>query len=65
MQMRYRRLEDLIELTETLRASRYGLSITDLKRYFGVSRRTVERMLLSLRSRDPGLNSVRRGGQKF
>lgn len=42
--MRYSRHEDLLRLAVMMQGSAEGLSIADIERAFGVSRRTAERM---------------------
>ena len=44
MVMRYERLTDIVRLATCLQASRGGMTMDDIEKEFGVSRRTAERM---------------------
>lgn len=64
--MRYSRQEDLLRLAVLMQGSAGGLSISDIERTFGVSRRTAERMRDAVLRAYPRLEE-RPGpnGQKF
>ena len=44
MGMRYERLTDIVRLATCLQASRGGMTMDEIEKEFGVSRRTAERM---------------------
>jgi len=65
MEGRYRRVVDLVELTDLLQVRGAGLTIDDIAERFVVSRRTAERMLRALRERYPELVSETHEGRKY
>lgn len=65
MEGRYRRVVDLVELTDLLQVQHSGLSIDEIADRFAVSRRTAERMLRALRERYPDLAAEIRHGRKY
>jgi signal transduction histidine kinase len=65
MEGRYRRVVDLVELTDLLQVRGAGLTIDDIAERFVVSRRTAERMLRALRERYPELVSDTHDGRKY
>ncbi|MGI9590284.1 MAG: ATP-binding protein, partial [Myxococcota bacterium] len=65
MEGRYRRVVDLVELTDLLQAQGTGISIDEIADRFDVSRRTAERMLRALRERYPELSADVRHGRKY
>jgi signal transduction histidine kinase len=65
MEARYRRVVDLVELTDLLQVERAGITIDEIADRFAVSRRTAERMLRALRERYPDLAAEVRHGRKY
>lgn len=65
MEGRYRRVVDLVELSDLLQARETGISIDEIADRFDVSRRTAERMLRALRDRYPDLAAQVRHGRKY
>jgi signal transduction histidine kinase len=65
MEARYRRVVDLVELTDLLQVERTGITIDEIADRFAVSRRTAERMLRALRERYPDLAAEVRHGRKY
>lgn len=63
--MRYSRQEDLLRLAVRMQGSAEGISLTDIEREFGVSRRTAERMRDALLRAFPAIEELAvEGGRK-
>jgi predicted DNA-binding transcriptional regulator YafY len=65
MTERYRRVVDLVDLTQILQSSLAGISADEIAQRFEVSRRTADRMLSALRDRFPNIRAEVRDNHKY
>ena len=63
--MRYERLTEIVRLATCLQASRGGMTIDDIEKEFGVSRRTAERMRNAVEEAFGPLETVDTGGKRI
>ena len=65
MVMRYERLTDIVRLATCLQASRGGMTMDEIEKEFGVSRRTAERMRVAVEVVFGPLETVDRGERRI
>ena len=63
--MRYERLTEIVRLATCLQASRGGMTMDDIEKEFGVSRRTAERMRNAVEEAFGPLETVDTGGKRI